>query len=324
MFGASDLKTNIAVTETTVECPVRGCSTIVTRQRRSFRREPQFRCPDHGIYISPSTFEYQNETDNFLWRDLEDIDLLQDIKTVKRESRMSRDNSEDAVTWNVFRYLEKTDQVASSLSSLIDASVTNPRIVYWSYSQTTKGVWPHIARARAEFGEHAARSSEPDLIVVSDKALFFIEAKLTATNNTTPSRPQNTKMYLTGGNKWYQRIFKSDYETLAIQERKYELTRFWLLGSWIAAQLDVDFYLVNLVLEDREMDIEKRFRSHLRPNNRWNFLRRSWENIYHIVSRNTVVTQKKKLLTSYFENKIIGYNHLGELQVAFQVNKQTK
>jgi hypothetical protein len=237
---------------------------------------------------------------------------------------MARDNSEDALTWNVFRYLEKTNQVASNLSSLIDASVTSPRVVYWSYSQTAQDVWPELAQARAEFGEHAARSSEPDLIVVSDAALFFIEAKLTATNNTMPSRPQHTKKYLTGGNNWYQRVFKSDYGTLTIQERLYELTRFWLLGSWIAAQLDVNYYLVNLVLEDREKDIEKRFRSHLRPNKRWSFLRWSWENIYHIVSKNAVVNQDKDLFTSYFENKTIGYNHLGELQVAFQVNKQSK
>ena len=321
MFGTSELKTNIVVTETTVECPVRGCSEIVTRQRKSFKREPQFQCPNHQIYISPSTFEYQNETDNFLWRDPEDLTLLREIKTVKRESRMARDNSEDALTWNVFRYLEKTDQVASSLSSLIDASVISPKLVYWSYSQVAQGVWPQLARARAEFGEHPTRSSEPDLIAVSDTTLFFIEAKLTATNNTTPSRPQRTKKYLTGGDNWYQRVFKTDYNTLAIQERKYELTRFWLLGSWIASQLGYDFYLVNLVLGEREKDIEQLFKSHLKTDTRRHFLRWSWEDIYHFVSQNAAMTQDKDLFTSYFENKSIGYNHLGELRVAFQVNE---
>ncbi len=319
MFGASDLKAKITVTETTVECPVRDCSNIVARQTKTFRREPQFQCPSHGIYISPSTFEYQNESDNFLWQDPEDIALFREIGTVKRESRMARDNSEDALTWNVFRYLEKTSQVDQSLSSLVDASVIAPRIVYWSYSQNAQSVWPELARARAEFGEHPTRSSEPDLIVVSDTALFFIEAKLTATNKTTPSRPQYMKKYLTGGSNWFQRVFRSDYDTLAIQERKYELTRFWLLGSWIAAQLDVDFYLVNLVLEEREKDIEQRFKSHLRSNNRRYFLRWTWESIYHVVSWNAAVTQTKDLFTSYFENKTIGYNHLRELQVAFQV-----
>ena len=321
MFGASHLKTNIVVTETTVECPIRDCSNIVARQRKSLRREPQFECPNHRIYISPSTFEYQDETDNFLWKDSEDLTLLRRIETVKRESRMARDNSEDALTWNVFRYLERISQVAPSLSSLTGASMPSPRLVYWSYSQAAQGVWPQLARARAEFGEHPTRGSEPDLIAVSDAALFFIEAKLTATNRTPPGRPQYTKKYLTGGNNWYQQVFKTDYNTLAMQERKYELTRFWLLGSWIAAQLDCDFYLVNLVLAEREKEIEQLFISHLRTDTRRHFLRWSWEDIYHFVSQNAAMTQDKDLLTSYFENKTIGYNHLGELQLAFQVNR---
>ena len=319
MFGANDLKTNITITETTVECPVKGCSETVTRQRKSFRREPQFQCPKHEIYISSSTFEYPSEADNLLWHDSEDLALLQAIKTVKRESRMARDNSEDALTWNVFRYLEKTNQVATSLSFQIGTSVTSPQLVYWSYSQATQSVWPELAHARAEFGEQPHRSSEPDLIVMSDNALFFIEAKLTATNNTTPSHPQETKKYLTGGNNWYQQVFKTDYATLAIQEQKYELARFWLLGSWLAAQLDCDFYLINLVLEEREKDIEQLFKPHLKADTRRRFLRWSWEGIYHWVSKNAPVTQDKNLFMSYFENKTIGYNHLGELQSAFQV-----
>jgi len=321
MFGVNDLKSNIIVTETTVECPVKDCFEIVARQRKSFKREPQFQCPNHKIYISPSTFEYQNETENFLWRDPEDLSLLRKIKTIKRESRMARDNSEDALTWNVFRYLEKTNQVAPSLSSLIGASVINPNLVYWSYSQATQSVWPQLARARAEFGEHPTRSSEPDLVVVSDTALFFIEAKLTATNMTTPSRPQHTKKYLTGGDNCYQQVFKTDYDTLVNKERKYELTRFWLLGSWIATQLNSDFYLVNLVLEEREKDIEQLFKPHLRTNSRGHFLRWSWEDIRHFVSKNAMATQDKDLFTSYFENKTIGYNHLRELQVAFQAGR---
>lgn len=318
MFGANDLKANITITETTVECPVKGCSEIVTRQRRSLKREPQFQCPTHRIYISPSTFEYPSQTDNLLWRGSEDLSLLRAVKTVKRESRIARDNSEDAVTWNVFRYLEKNGLVSASLSFLIGVPVTNSQPVYWSYSQATQGVWPELARARAEFGEQPRRSSEPDLIVASDEALFLIEAKFTATNRTTPSHPQDTKKYLTGGNNWYRRVFKSDYATLAIQEQKYELTRFWLLGSWMAAQLDRDFYLINLVLKEREKDIERLFKPHLRTGTRCHFLRQSWADIYRWVSENAPMTQDRELFTSYFENKTLGYDRFGGLQLAFQ------
>jgi len=321
MFNANALKANTIVTETTVACPVKDCSEIVTRQRKRFKREAQFQCPIHKIYVSPSTFEYPNETDNLLWHDREDVSLLREIKSSKRESRMARDNSEDALTWNVFRYLEKTNQIAPSLSALIEAAVVNPQLIYWSYSQVARGVWPRLACARAEFGEHPNRSSEPDLIIASDSALFFIEAKFTATNKTKPSNPQQTKKYLTGGDNWYSQVFKTDYNTLVNKERKYELVRFWLLGSWLAARLNRDFYLVNLVLEKREKDIERLFKPHLKSNNQRHFLRWTWEDIYHFVSKNAVATPAKNLFTSYFECKTTGYNHLGKLQAAFQVSQ---
>jgi hypothetical protein len=81
----------------------------VPRQRHKFRRLDEFKCPEHNIYISPSTFEYQSRLDNILWKDELDQDLLFNrIAKVKREiKRIGRDNSEDAVTWNVFRFLEK-------------------------------------------------------------------------------------------------------------------------------------------------------------------------------------------------------------------------
>ena len=107
MFGEIDLKSPINITDSFVECPVRDCKTIVPRQRKTFKRAKEFFCPKHHIYISPSTFEYDNYTDNLLWKDKIDLDLLQRIMPVKRESRIARDNSEDALTWNIFRFLEK-------------------------------------------------------------------------------------------------------------------------------------------------------------------------------------------------------------------------
>ena len=109
MLGFNELKSSLEITEATVECPVKGCSEKVERQRKVFKREKRFKCPQHNIYISPSTFAYQKETDNLLWLTEEGLNLFNEIKSVKRESRISRDNSEDGVTWNVFRFLEKNN-----------------------------------------------------------------------------------------------------------------------------------------------------------------------------------------------------------------------
>ena len=107
MFGVNDLKSSIKITEISVECPVSDCKIIVPKQRGIFQCSKEFYCPKHSIYISPSTFEYKNYTENLLWKDETDLELLRKIAFVKRESRIARDNSEDALTWNVFRFLEK-------------------------------------------------------------------------------------------------------------------------------------------------------------------------------------------------------------------------
>ncbi len=322
MFGLQDLKPKIALTSTDIECPVKGCSQHVERQRQSFRREERFQCPDHKIYISPSTFEYANVTDNLLWQNIADLDLLEAVKKVKRESRITRDNSEDALTWNIFRYLENTNQLANLLSRVANMENRNSELIYWSYSQKTEGAWQELNKARQEFGEHLQRSTEPDLIVLTDKALFFIEAKLTAPNDTLPSDPHNRKKYLTGGNKWHKQVFVSDFETVAIEAKKYELFRFWLLGSWLAKEMDRDFFLLNVVLSERETDIESRFIPHIQVDRHRQFKRLSWEEIYNYVAETMPDSPDKQVLTIYFQNKTIGYNRFGELQKAFLVEQR--
>ena len=307
------------MTSTCVECPVKGCSQSVERQHDHFRREERYYCPDHKIYISPSTFEYANEEDNLLWKSKPDLDLLKAIKTVKRESRIARDNSEDALTWNIFRFLEITNQLGGLLSWLTQMEHAQTELIYWSYSQKTKEAWSELNKARKEFGENLQRSSEPDLIAITNRALFFIEAKLTAPNDTLPSDPNNRKKYLTGGKEWYGQVFASDFYTVAIRTKKYELLRFWLLGSWIAEQIKRDFYLINVVPIERETDIEKQFTPHIRVTGNRQFKRLSWEELYGYVAANVPDGEDRRRLTVYFENKTIGYDPFGMLQKAFSI-----
>ena len=319
MLGKEELKESIVITEATVECPVKGCSEKVERQREVFKREERFKCPKHNIYISPSTFEYQNESDNLLWKDETDLDLFKKIKTVKRESRIARDNSEDAVTWNVFRFLERNNLVGVTLSSIIGATLKSPEVIYWSFCQRENSSWSELNNAREEFGEETKRGSEPDIIIKTDNALLFIEAKLTAGNETVPSEMSNSKKYETGGDNWFSKVFKSAYKTVAIVEKKYELLRFWLLGAWIAKQQDLDFYLANLVLSEREKDIEAIFRRHLCENQKMKFIRITWEEIYQQILNSSLSGTDKDKMIKYFRHKTIGYDDNGRLQSAFSI-----
>lgn len=319
MLGIEELKENIGITKTTVECPVKGCCEILERQRKVFKRQKKFKCPVHNIYISPSTFEYQSELDNLLWKDQVDLNLFKMIKTVKRESRIARDNSEDAVTWNVFRFLERNNLVEKTLNPIIGVPLKSSEVIYWSYSQKENSSWSELNKARKEFGEEIKRSSEPDVIIKTDDTLLFIEAKLTAGNETDPSNKSSSKKYENGGDNSFSKVFKSAYKTIAIDEKKYELMRFWLLGTWIAKQQGLDFYLVNLVLSEREKDIEAIFKRHLYKNQKMKFIRITWEDLYQQILNRGSSKIDEDMMIKYFRNKTIGYDGNGRLQKAFSI-----
>ena len=319
MYDLKDLKEKINITETTVECPVKDCDVIVERQRKSFKREERFYCPKHKIYISPSTFEYQNESDNFLWENRDDMELLKKIKTVKRESRMARDNSEDSLSWNVFRFLEKDQLLEKVMEATLGVPIKSPEIIYWSYSQKDETGWPALNDAREYFGEKLRRGSEPDIIIKTENALFFIEAKLTASNKTAPTNLDDAKKYEERDKDFYSQIFKSDFNTVAVQEKKYELLRFWLLGNWIAKEKNLGFYLIDLVLEEKDQDIESTFGQLIKQDKNKRFIRITWEDIYEqILNHGTSLNDSNKII-EYFKNKTIGYNGYGKLQKAFSI-----
>jgi len=319
MYGSSDLKAKIRLTDTTVECPVRDCNATVERQRRVFRRLDNFKCPQHGIYISPTTFEYETEFDNLLWTDTADSELFKKIKAVKRESRISRDNSEDAVSWNVFRYLERNNLLDGLLTSISGSEQLSANLILWSYCNQEQNNWTPLNKARIEFGETVSRGSEPDIIITTNSTLFFIEAKVLATNETTPSDPNNPKKYISGGDGWYSKVFSSNYNTVAVSDKRYELLRFWLLGSWLANELKLKFHLVNLVLADRELTIEKDFGRHIIQNDNNRFSRFTWESIYEFIANPNRTNSETQRVLNYFKNKTAGYDINGVLQKVFSI-----
>jgi len=203
------------------------------------------------------------------------------------------------------RFFDRQGLVSDFLSRLSNREIKDAELILWSYSPKENSNWSLLNRARTEFGETIARGSEPDIIIKTDKVLYFIEAKLTANNKTKPSDLQNKKKYETGGNKMFPEIFKSDYETIAVKEKGYELMRFWLLGSWMAKQLEIDFEFYSLVMQSRELEIEATFGKHIIESPERKFFRLTWEQIYafiELLSDNN----EKHIVTEYIENKTIG------------------
>ena len=304
-----------------VPCPVIGCSLWVERQRGTYKKDDMYKCQKHRIYISPSTFEYEDYESNLLLFDQDDRELLEAIFAEKRESRMAREKSEDAVTWNVFRYLEKSGLLKDYLDSISRSGNEDARIIYWSFDPMVGGPYEPLVLAREEFGEKSNQGSEPDLIIEAKGNIYFIEAKLDSGNKGGPAKSTNKKKYETGGNNWFGEVFKSgsDFDKVANIEKFYELMRLWLLGTWVANEyLHRNFFLINLVLSRKERDIEDLFGRHVHYNETRAFKRRSWEQVYSFIERMAPLEGKKEIV-EYFHGKTLGYNSSGILQRAFSV-----
>jgi hypothetical protein len=335
MFDMSNLKSCIGENNEKLECPVSNCHVTIKIMKKG---DPQkldsylvgeiteeekqklkdYFCPEHKIYITPTTFVYEDYKDNLLWHDERDNDLLSNILKKKRvKAQLHHEKSEDAVTWNVFRFLERNQFIDGFLSMVIGTGLKSSEVIYWSYSQRNNNTWLPLEKARSEFGEDNKRGSEPDIIIKTNKALFFIEAKLSASNETEPSDKNNYKKYLSGGNGWFSEVFDSDYEIVAKKKKKYELMRFWLLGTWIAKQNNLDFFLINLVLSEHEPCIEEILKQHINENKRRHFRRVTWENVFEYILKSNI-TSDKDIMLNYFRNKTIGYKD-GKLQKAFNV-----
>ena len=143
-------------------------------------------------------------------------------------------------------------------------------------------------------------------------------AELERDLDTLETMVNDPKKYLEGGENWFTKVFSSDYEKL-IYDQKYELMRFWLLGTWIAKQSGKEFYLINLVLQYRELNIHSSFLKHIRIDSKYRYFRLSWEDIYRFVLRDSTDNALKTRVVSYFENKAIGFNYYGSLEKAFSI-----
>lgn len=127
MFGWSDLRAQIPFKDLGYVCPVTGCRTrVAERQSAKFRADLKYGCADHGIVFSPSKLEYQRWDRNLLWGDYGELRG----HTSKREIRIARDDSEDAATWNIFRFLERNGLLLSYLSTVTGLPLRQANVGY--------------------------------------------------------------------------------------------------------------------------------------------------------------------------------------------------
>lgn len=317
MYDARTLKPTIHVDARTVECPVRGCTVRVPRQRVTFLRDEQFRCAEHDIYISPSTYDHHAYTANLLSSDPQDVALLHRLLDQKRETeRLGRERSEDALTFNVFRTIERSGQLDALMSVVAGREVRGCVPSYWSLNSGTGQPEQLLSAARDIFREVRDRGTEPDLMIESAETLFVIEAKLGAKNETKPTHTRSLKSYESAAGGWYAEVFVTDPETVAVREKLYQLMRLWLLGTKMAAQAGKRFVLVSLCAATSDVQIEIRFGAHLKSASDRQFVRFTWEQVREHC-RTAARSQEMAAMVEYMDQKTLGYDRRGALLKAF-------
>ncbi|MEO2077382.1 MAG: hypothetical protein ABGX20_18775 [Bacillus sp. (in: firmicutes)] len=314
MYLFHDMKEMRYMSDRIVECPILGCNNTVPRQTSSFLCEPQFLCKEHQIYISLTTFEYADVRDNLLWRQGADVKYLLDIKGVKRECRMARERSEDALTWNVFRYLQNHDLISQTLERFTGELLVEPEVIYWSYSAADKGVSSLLKAARKSFRESAG--TEPDIIINSKHHIIFVEAKFTSGNETRPKREAVLDKYLAANDGWYQQVFQKDIRTVCVDERKYELMRNYLLGTWLAEQHNKKFTLLTLTGAKYGRDSDLRFRDCIIENDQFRYIYSYWEELRGVIQNHLPDSLGREIVLDYLSGKTAGYRG-GRLVRAF-------
>jgi hypothetical protein len=160
--------------------------------------------PELRFHASP-TYVLHERLDNFIAGHRLIQDAL-DRKWKKAEThRLGHENSEDALTWNVFRSLQEADALDLALRVLGGSIPTGPLELYlWgrhiSLDETSE--WEGLSAARDAIEPGGGQQTEPDCCIrVPGQALILIEAKF--------GSPTATKRDDKARNDWLDRYAES-------------------------------------------------------------------------------------------------------------------
>ena len=285
-----------------IRCHVKDCQEVVALPRGSqWKRTRDNLCPNHQIFVHQQTYRFDDTAmgwqRNFL-ATVRDTDRLEKIQQTKVEQRWGHENSEDALTWNVFRTFEK----AGKLSRLV-ALLTGERVqmaepvelIPWG--EHNGGPWEPLKQARKDFERGKRIPTEPDVVWLSRSDMVFVEAKFGSPNKR---KEPDIDRYQVGG--FYKQYFTADLTSVSY----HQLVRHFLFAAYIADQLGIRrFMLVNLVRRNSQQEpgnVSRRFgQDFLKEPNQ--FRQATWEEIYDTFLRSNDLPPELDLLRRYFENK---------------------
>ncbi|WP_041737733.1 hypothetical protein [Caldicellulosiruptor owensensis] len=324
MLDRWTLRQERIITEENVPCPVIGCDFVAPRMtadglnlNSSKDKLSSYLCPKHRIYISPSTFEYEEPTTSLLWPEDKETALKLSKAGKRTWSRMGRERDEDSLVWNVFRFLEREGLLNKIFEDNIGKKDTLfpwgqiEKVVYWSVDTEKMAEWEDLQKARSLIGENCSHGSEPDIIAVFKNVVVLVEAKLDSPSVT--SAPSKIPDYYSDK----KGIFKNNIEHVASSDGiGYELMRFFLLGEALREQFGkTTLVLVSITQDGLDNDLVRRVSDNVHLGSRIFYYHLTWNQLYSLIEKidngNSV---DKRILLRYLRGKTLGYSETGKLR----------
>ncbi|GAB4243915.1 MAG: hypothetical protein Kow00129_03320 [Thermoleophilia bacterium] len=316
----STLKPSVPLAEVRVSCPVRGCRVEVPYQEFPARATREYQCPVHRIYLAAGSFRYERETDNLLWAGRDSLNLLNTVRASLRGMSLGFDLSEEAVTWNVFGWLDRAGLLAELLEGWSERSVLGAEAWYWGYSRVLDAVPPALRRARIALGEDETNGdlpTAPPVMVEAEDALYLLDTRIVSFRGTEAgNRPA-----MSGGDeggRWAEEVLEPGWQAVLPQRAANELIRYWLVGSYAAKLVEKDFVLVHVVPRWAGEGAAPQVWPYLRGTGRRELRVACWEDVYELACDRPGAPDSAALRT-YMEEKSAGYDSSGRLLRCFSL-----
>lgn len=292
----------------TVRCCVAGCATWLPRRSRGAKR--QAACPEHCISVSTSpTYVYDDFRRNFIVS----VPLLERVKRLKVESwRLGNERSEDALSWNLFVSLAELGELASAFRLLTGREAdSEPELYLWGVRVTAgePHKWDRLLTVRDKLERRPGIPTEPDITLrVPGVAIVLIEAKFGSPNSTLKGKKKRfgsvdefLKLYpsIDAGPDPLDRDWIEAQPTEAVYQ---QLVRNVVFAQWLAGPHEQP-WVVNLVRDTDEREIEQRMACHLHAELPVRFRRCTWEALAKLPA---IDEERSVPLKNYLENKTLG------------------
>jgi hypothetical protein len=264
------------------------------------------KCDSCEIGISNSK---DPKNSRFIWKTIEknmisqnknDLDRLTEIidhsmnegNRPRKKIGMKHENSEDALSWNVFSYLEKHDLLNEAYKYFtgLQADITGCQVYYWGYNDKETAFIGRYKDVLKKAGEPkwGGGYTEPDILLYVPKSgLINIEVKYTSSNDDKLKEKNNNER-----NKRAQQMLdlgksfvKKDQ---VVDWTWYELLRMWVPGCLLAKKMNVKFYLINLLPQEMLINekgaVSNDMHQCIQQSSKYRFAQMTWEAFAYEIS----------------------------------------